>query len=72
MQIMDQIEGVRGGTLPWEGDRLTAQVRSKLRLFQDALLQLLHRDPRQRPSMARFCRTCAAILGEHSAAEGED
>lgn len=57
MQIMDQIEGVNGEMLPWEGERLTPQVRSQLRLFQDALLQLLHRDPLQRPSMAQFCRT---------------
>jgi hypothetical protein len=28
MQIMDQIEGVNGQLLPWEGDRLTPQVRS--------------------------------------------
>jgi hypothetical protein len=42
------------------------QVRSQLRLFQDALLQLLHRDPRRRPSMQQFCSTCASILGEHA------
>jgi hypothetical protein len=42
------------------------QVRSKLRLFQDALLQLLHRDPAKRPSMKQFCHTCATILGEQA------
>lgn len=72
MQIMDQIEGVNGEMLPWEGERLTPNVRSKLRLFQDALLQLLHRDPEQRPSMKQFCRTCAGILGDNSVAEGEE
>jgi hypothetical protein len=42
------------------------QVRSKLRLFQDALLQLLHRDPEKRPSMKQFCHTCALVLGEQT------
>jgi hypothetical protein len=40
------------------------QVKSKLRLFQGALLQLLQRDPRERPSMQQFCNTCAFILGD--------
>jgi hypothetical protein len=141
MQIMDQIEGVNGQLLPWEGKRLTPQVRitsailcqlcwpipvlvqvvcyhvnsgrgmfsllaeslstcvflfqgksqslwlrvrlckqntkfiagmaslqvkSKLTLFQGALLQLLHRDHRKRPSMQQFCCTCGSILGEHT------
>ena len=70
MQIMDQIEGVNGEVLPWEGERLTPQVKSQLRLFQDALLQLLHRDCAQRPSMAQFCRTCARIVGDQSVADG--
>lgn len=64
VQVMDQIEGVNGALLPWEGDRLTDAVRSKLRLFKGALLQLLHRDPLQRPSMREFCRTCSHVLGE--------
>jgi hypothetical protein len=49
------------------GDYLAqVQVRSKLRLFQDALLQLLHRDPEKRPSMKQFCHTCALVLGEQT------
>lgn len=54
------------------GERLTPQVRSQLRLFQESLLQLLHRDPLQRPSMAQFCRTCARILGEQSVADSDE
>ena len=43
---------------------IVVQVRSQLRLFKGALLQLLHRDPAQRPSMQDFCRTCAHVLGD--------
>ena len=64
MQIMDQIQGVGGEGLPWEGERLTPQVQGRLRLFRGELLQLLHRDPLQRPSMAQFCRSCARVLGD--------
>ena len=63
VQIKDQIQGVNGALLPWEGERLTPRVKSQLRLFQDSLLKLLHRDPLQRPSMAQFCRTCSHMLG---------
>lgn len=66
MQIMDQIQGVNGEMLPWEGERLTPQVKSKLRLFHGTLLQLLHREPEERPSMKQFCRTCAKVLGDHT------
>lgn len=67
---MDQIEGVNGEMLPWEGERLTDHVKSQLRLFQGSLLQLLHRDPHNRPSMKDFCRTCSHILGDQTATEG--
>lgn len=30
MQIMDQIEGVNGEMLPWEGERLSEAVRSSI------------------------------------------
>ena len=43
-----------------------AEVQGKLRLFRGALLQPLHRDPHQRPSMAHFCRTCSKMLGDHT------
>ena len=66
VQIKDQIQGVNGAVLPWEGERLTERVKGQLRLFQDALLQLLHHDPLQRPSMAQFCRTCSRMLGGES------
>lgn len=68
---MDQIQGVNGEQLPWEGERLTVRVMSQLRLFQDAL-KLLQRDPEQRPSMVQFCRTCSHMLGGVSVSEMGD
>lgn len=64
---MDQLEGVNGEMLPWEGERLTKQINRNLRLFKGTLLQLLSRDPRERPSMSQFYRSCARILGDESA-----
>lgn len=69
---MDQIESSGGERLPWEGERLTEHVRGQLQLFQGALLQLLHRDPRQRPSVREFCRTCGHMLGDPTATDAFD
>ena len=61
MQVMDRIEGLNGLTLPWEGD-LTPAVRRQLGIFRGSVLQLLARDPAQRPSMEEFCMSCDRVL----------
>lgn len=65
-QIMDQIEGVNGGHLPWEGDRLTRGTMQQLKMFQGEVLRLLDRDPLRRPSLRAFHRTCRSVLGDVS------
>lgn len=66
MQVMNELAGTEGAELPWEGIRLTPQIQNKLQLFQGSVLQLLHRDPAQRPSMRQFCRICSKVLGENT------
>jgi hypothetical protein len=71
MQVMDQIEGVNGMQLPWEGENLTEINRKKMSLYKGALLQLLDRNPLKRPTMRAFHRTCQNILGDVSTSVGE-
>ena len=58
---MDRIEGLNGLKLPWEG-ALTPAVRRQLGIFRSQVLQLLARDPAQRPSMVDFCKSCDRAL----------
>jgi hypothetical protein len=62
MQVMDQIEGLNGKLLPWEGANMTDEIRSCLGLFKESLLMLLSRDPAKRPSIELFYKTCASML----------
>lgn len=64
MQILDQIGGVNGEELPWEGQRLDDRTKAKMQMFRGALDSLLHRDPAQRPQMRDFYRVCRGILGD--------
>lgn len=59
---MDQIEGVGGKGLPWEGANLTAQHRRCLGIFKASVTTLLSRDPSKRPSMKQFCDSCDRVL----------
>lgn len=71
VQVMDQIQGVNGGEMPWEGSRLTREKRNALGVFRDSLLMLLNRDPALRPSMAQFCETCNLVLAGAPTHEAE-
>jgi hypothetical protein len=66
MQVMDQIQGLKGRQLPWEGANLTAVNRSRLGIFRGSVLMLLSRDPAKRPSMQQFCETCDRVLAGSS------
>jgi hypothetical protein len=61
-QVMDEILGKDGRLLPWEGARLDMATRRKLGIFKNILLDLLHRDPAKRKSMAEFCQACHRVL----------
>lgn len=67
---MDQIEGLNGQELPFEGSLLTPKVRQNLGVFKHLVLLLLARNPQERPSIAEFCETCSRIL-EGSIAAGQ-
>lgn len=61
VQVRAQLRGE--APLPWEGGgSLRADTRRKLGIFQQPVLALLRRDPRDRPSMAAFCDTCNDIV----------
>jgi hypothetical protein len=62
VQVMDQIEGVNGRQLPWEGAKLTSHNRRRLGLFRASISMLLSRDPAKRPSMEEFCDACDRVL----------
>lgn len=59
---MDQITGARGRQLPWEGDAAAALVRERLGIFGAPVLELLHRDPLRRATMAMFLSECARAM----------
>jgi hypothetical protein len=53
VQVMAQIAGEK--RLPWEQQgELASERMEALGVFKGAILQLLNRDPQQRPSMQRF------------------
>ena len=47
--------------LPWEG-ALSAQLRDKLGVFKEPVLQLLQRDPARRASMQYFSGMCRTMF----------
>ena len=63
---MNEIEGLNGRQLPWEGGNLTADVRSKLGIFRGDILKLLERDPERRLGVGAFCTSCSRILAASS------
>lgn len=69
LQVLDQIEGVNGQQLPWEGAALTPERRTMLGIFRSILLRLLHRDAQQRPSMQEFCTACDRVLASGTTAD---
>ena len=68
---MDQIQGLNGEMMAWEGNRLTPAKRNALGVFRNSLLKLLNHDPAQRPSMAQFCETCNRVLSGGTTVEVE-
>lgn len=62
MQVMDQIEGLKGMELPWEGRSLSAANRRRLGIIKGRVFSLLSRDPAKRPSMEQFCDSCNRVL----------
>ena len=66
---MDVIQQKKGKQCPWEGSALSPDVRKKLGIFKNILLELLHRNPDKRPSMAEFCASCNRILSSTSNVE---
>ena len=65
VQVMDQLEGLGGKELPWEGTSLTAQRRRCLGVFKASIVMLLSRDPSKRPSMSQFCDSCDRARWQH-------
>jgi hypothetical protein len=59
---MDQIEGCNGKQLPWEGESLSAEVKSCLGVFSESLLKLMSRDSTMRPSMEQFHKSCEGLF----------
>ena len=68
---MDVIQQRKGKQCPWEGSALSPDVRKKLGIFKNILLELLARNPDKRPSMAEFCASCNRILSSTSNVESQ-
>lgn len=58
MQVIEQILGSKAA--PW--DVLAEADRKKLGAFRGPVLELLRRDPAQRPTMPQFYARCNAIF----------
>ena len=69
VQVMDQIEGIKGQNLPWEDACMTSTNRKRLGAFRNPIVALLSRDPSQRPSLAHFCATCHRVLAGSTSVE---
>ena len=48
--------------LPWEDARWAPSLLRKFGLFKEVCLELLHRDPCQRPTMREFIQNCRHVL----------
>ena len=62
VQVMDRIEGMNGQQLPWEGTDLTPAHRRRLGVFKASIVQLLARDPAQRPPCSTSVTPATACL----------
>ena len=58
MQVVAQLLGNK--PLPWES--MSTEDRRKLGAFRGPILQLLNRDPSQRPTMPEFYHACNSIF----------
>lgn len=61
LQVVGQLLGEE--ELPWEGNNLTFDHRTRLGALRRPILQLLERDPGQRPSMQAFSDKCRRLIG---------
>jgi hypothetical protein len=59
---MDCIEGLNGQELPWEGEGITTVIKRRLGIFKTPTINLLSRNPSERPSMSQFCESCYWVL----------
>lgn len=66
VQMMDQVLGVNGMTLPWEDPNKAEYLQAKLGIFRDTVLQLVHRDPERRLSMDGLVRKFSQIFSLQS------
>lgn len=65
-QALGQIAGDVGEQLPWEDRETRGRIIGALGALKRHILQLVSREPSQRPSMPDFCRACNRLL--HSTA----
>lgn len=61
MQVYDQL-AAEGSTLPWEEGRISDKETKKLGKFRKPIMELLQRDPRQRATVAEFCKHMLEIF----------
>ena len=64
IQVHDCITGKGRGKLPWERVPLDAAIRQQLGVFRKVVLQLLDRNPLNRPSMQDFCASCDRVFAQ--------
>lgn len=65
LQVMAQLAGEK--RLPWEeGTEEATERLEKLGVFKGAVMQLLNRDPQQRPSMQRFYDACNRVFSSRT------
>lgn len=67
MQVWEQLQGVKA--LPWEGERLTPQVRRQLGKLRAPVLSMLNRDPALRMTCREFWQALHEVFSAQSTNE---
>eukprot|EP01025_Chloroclados_australasicus_P045677 TRINITY_DN50092_c1_g1_i2.p1 TRINITY_DN50092_c1_g1~~TRINITY_DN50092_c1_g1_i2.p1 ORF type:complete len:130 (-),score=8.67 TRINITY_DN50092_c1_g1_i2:535-924(-) len=64
-EIMDMLAGDEG-SLPWEGENLTKEKARQLGILRKPILQMLTRNPEERPSMLEFKQMLENIFSSNT------
>lgn len=64
LQMHGAITGEGTEKLPWEITPLDTAIKKHLGVFRKVVLQLLDRNPANRPDMQQFCAVCQRVFSE--------
>lgn len=64
VQVWEQLQGIK--PLPWEGDRLTPELRRHLGVLKGPVLSMLNRNPVLRMTCREFWQSLHDIFSAYS------